>query len=63
MPSARRGEVGVDHLDADVNVAHERQIRPQDRGYDRNVDLIHATSVSQAWHSRASWSVNDIRGR
>jgi hypothetical protein len=38
------GEAGVEDPDPGVDVVHERQIPPQDRSYDRNVDLVHVTS-------------------
>ena len=44
-PVAGGREVGVEGPDPGVDVAHERQIPPQDRSYDRNVDLVHVTSV------------------
>ena len=40
---ARGGEVGVKDPDSRVNVGHERQIPPQHRSYDRNVDRTHVT--------------------
>src|SRR5215831_10947718 len=40
-PAAGGREVGVEDPNPGVDVVHERQIPPQDRSYDRNVDLVH----------------------